>query len=131
MLYLESGATPIRFIVASRRMNYLQTIMKREEEELTKRILKAQIEEPTPGDFIKLVEDDFKMIDVQFDLSFIENSSVDHYKNFIKGKLKLAALKYLQNIQQKHSKVMDIKFDELKTQPYLSSLLFNNEVTTL
>ena len=35
-LYLESGAIPIRFIVSSRRINYLQTIVKREEEELTK-----------------------------------------------------------------------------------------------
>ena len=131
MLYLESGATPIRFIIASRRMNYFQTIIKRDEEELTKRILKAQIAEPTPGDFIKLAEDDFKLIDVPFDISFIENSSVDYYKNFIKGKLKTAALKYLQNIQQKHTKVMDIKFDELKPQPYLTSPLFNNEETTL
>ena len=33
-LYLESGAVPIRFILSSRRVNYLQTILKREDEEL-------------------------------------------------------------------------------------------------
>ena len=43
MLYLESGATPIKFVLASRRINFLHTILKREDEELTKRILKAQI----------------------------------------------------------------------------------------
>ena len=40
-MYLETGAISIRFIVASRRMNYLQTIMKREEEELTRRVNNA------------------------------------------------------------------------------------------
>ena len=52
MLYLESGATPIRFVLASRRLSYLQIIMKRDDEELPKRVLKAQIESPLPGDFI-------------------------------------------------------------------------------
>ena len=32
-LYLESGALPIKFIIASRRMNYCQTILKRDDEE--------------------------------------------------------------------------------------------------
>ena len=55
MLYLESGATPIRFVLASRRLNFLQIILKRDDEELTKRVLKAQLNRPSPGDFIKLV----------------------------------------------------------------------------
>ena len=37
-LYLEAGANPIRFIISTRRMTYLQTILKRSDEELTKRI---------------------------------------------------------------------------------------------
>ena len=45
-IYLETGALPIRFIIASRRMMYLQTILKRPDNELIKRIFKAQAEEP-------------------------------------------------------------------------------------
>ena len=33
-LYLEAGAVPIRFIISSRRLLYLQTIPKRPEDEL-------------------------------------------------------------------------------------------------
>ena len=40
-LYLEAGALPIRFLISSRRMIYFQTILKRDENELTKKILKA------------------------------------------------------------------------------------------
>ena len=45
-LCLESGAIPMRFIVSSRRLNFLQTILKREEEELTRRVFMAQMEDP-------------------------------------------------------------------------------------
>ena len=34
-LYSESVAIPIKFIMPSRRMNYLETIVKRDDEELT------------------------------------------------------------------------------------------------
>ena len=131
MLYLESGATPIRFVLANRRLNYLQTILKREDEELTKRVLKAQIESPLPGDFIKLVQEDGNKLGVPLDLSFIENSSKNFYKSFIKTKVKAAALKYLKTLQQPHTKVNHIKYDELSTQKYLTSPLFSDSETKL
>ena len=41
-LYLEAGAVPIRFIISCRRLLYLQTILKRPEEELIHRVYNAQ-----------------------------------------------------------------------------------------
>ena len=72
MLYLESGAIPIRFILSSRRINYLQTILKREDEELIKRVLKAQMDDAHDGDFIKLIEKDFQDLGVSLDFPFVE-----------------------------------------------------------
>ena len=131
MLYLESGATPIRFVLASRRLSYLQTIIKRDDEELTKRVLKAQIESPLPSDFIKLVEEDSNRLGVPLDMSFVENSTVNFYKGFIKTKVKAAALKYLKTLQQPHTKVNHINYDELSTQKYLTSPLFSNSETEM
>ena len=54
MLYLESGARTIRFVLASRRL---------------------------PGDFIKLVEEDSNRLGVPLDMSFVENSTVNFYKS--------------------------------------------------
>ena len=54
-LFLETAATPISFIVASRRMIYLQNILQRDENELLKRVYNAQCENPTNEDFIELV----------------------------------------------------------------------------
>ena len=62
-LYLETGSIPIRFIIASRRLMYHQTILQRTENELTKRIYTAQLNDPTPGDFVELLSEDFRLID--------------------------------------------------------------------
>ena len=61
-LYLETGAIPLSFIISSRRLNYLQTIVTRENEELTKIVYLARKSNPSPGDFVKLIEQDFESI---------------------------------------------------------------------
>ena len=50
------------FIISIRRMIYfLKTLSMRNEEDLTKRILEMN-KNPTPGDFVELVENDFMKI---------------------------------------------------------------------
>jgi hypothetical protein len=63
-LYLESGFIPIRHILSSRCINYLQTILKRDPEELVRRIYEAQVLKPCDGDFADLVKKDLQSIGV-------------------------------------------------------------------
>ena len=42
-LYLETGAIPIRYVIGSRRICFLQTILQRKDGELTKRVLKEEL----------------------------------------------------------------------------------------
>ena len=65
--YLEAGAVPIRFLISSRRMVYLKTILNRNYEELTKRIYNQQKLDPTSGDFYLLVKEDFNSINEGLD----------------------------------------------------------------
>ena len=54
------------------------------------------------------------------------------YKELVKTKVLAAAFKYLSNIQQTHSKVKYIQYQNLEIQPYLSSPLFSRkEISTL
>ena len=130
-LYMESGAIPMRFIVASRRLNFLQTILKRDEEELTRRVFMAQLEDPLEGDFVELVKEDFREIDIPFDITFVESSGVEDYRRAIKNGIRKAALVHLKNKQKTHTKVKDIVYDKLEPQPYLRSPLFTNEENSL
>ena len=131
-LYLEAGAVPIRFLISSRRITYLQTILQRNDSELTKRVYNEQKRNPTPGDFSELVKKDFELIEEQMDESSIIGSSAEVFKTNIKKKIKMAAFKFLRNKQQTHSKVRDVQFSKLESQKYLVSPLFSNEeVNTL
>ena len=66
-LYLECGQVPIRYIMAVRRILYLQTILHRDQNELIKKVYLAQKEDPIEGDFCQLVQKDFQLIDCQLE----------------------------------------------------------------
>ena len=66
-LFLELGEIPIKFIWASRRLMYLQTILKRESHEITRRVFEAQKSNPVKGDFVELIEEDAKLIEYIID----------------------------------------------------------------
>ena len=119
MLYLESGAIPIRFVLASRRVNYYVNIMKRNDSELTKRIVKEQVQNPLEGDFFSLVKKDCQSLDIP--LQRLDTESQKSLKKFVKQQVMKAATVYLKEKQQKHSKVRNIEYNEVKTQEYLKS----------
>ena len=131
-LFLETGAIPVRFMISSRRLNYLQTILKREDDELTKRIYRAQVNDPSPGDFIELIKNDFRMIGVEFDERKVKAMTKEDYKHCIKKKIQIAAFEYLRKLQETHSKIRNIAYSKLEIQNYMKSPIFSDEeVNTL
>ena len=70
-LYLEAGAITIRFIISSRRLMFLQTILKRSNDELTRRFYMAQKDDPVKGDFVNLVKSDLEMFEGSIDEEYI------------------------------------------------------------
>ena len=71
--YLETGATPLMNIISSRRIMFLHNILRRNKEELVKRVYEAQKQIPTKGDFIELVKADLLKIGEAFDEDLIKN----------------------------------------------------------
>ena len=130
-LYLETGAVPIRFLISSRRKIYLQNILKRDDDELVKKIYKAESINPTPGDLVELLKGDFEIIAEAFDEKSIVKTSIKSYKEFIKSRIRAAALKHLNQIKQTHSKVKEFPYEKLETQSYLISPLFSNNSVNL
>ena len=130
-LYLETSALPLKYIIGSRRIMFLQNILKRRDEELVKRVYEAQKDKPTTGDFIELVKKDLEMIGQDFDEEFILSKTTSQFKSHIKKKTREAALKELKLVQLTHTKVSDIKYDKFQTQPYLKSNKFTNDMSRL
>ena len=87
-LFLKTGAIPIPQILSNRRLNYRYEILKRDDSELVKRVFKAQHENPSKGDFVKLIEEDFKFIGENFKVENICKMTKQQFKNHIKDKIK-------------------------------------------
>ena len=125
-LHLETATIPIKYIIASRRLNYLHNILKRKNNEVLKKVYMAQKQNPLEGDFVKLVENDFNLINENFDENLIRSMSKSKMKKFIKLKIKEAAFKYLTDEKNKKSKVKHIIYKKFKLQKYFSSNSFSN-----
>lgn len=130
-LYLETGCIQLNNMVSMGRIMYLHHILNRNDSELIKRVFSAQRESPTPGDFVELVKSDLQSIGEIFDENAILGRSKIQYKNFIKEKVRMAAFNDMKNLQKKHLKVMNIQYDCLKTQKYMTDSMFSNDMVKL
>ena len=121
MLYLETSAIPINFILASRRINFLHNILSRPSHELTKRILEAQRRSPVKGDWYHLVQSDLNMVGLNFTDGEICSKSKSQFKNIVKLSIKSAAFSALKKLQSSHTKIRNIRYSKFEIQPYLQS----------
>ena len=84
-----------------------------------KRMLEEQIKNPKNGDWIKLVNEDKKDLEINETNEEIKEMSLNRYKALISKQTENAALKYLKS--EIKSKGQEITYTELKIQDYLTS----------
>ena len=120
-LYLDLGCLPIRFIIKARRIMFLHTILKQDEKSLVHRFFKAQLENPSKGDWSLQVAKDLGEIDLALSLDEIKDLSVESFRTKVRKAVNVAAFKWLLNEKKDKSKVMDIEYQSLKIQEYLVS----------
>jgi hypothetical protein len=130
-LYLELGALPIKWILAQRRINFLKQILSRNDSELIKKVLVAQKNSPTNGDFVKLVEKDLKSLNMTYEQVTSAQTSKMQLKKMLKLNATDAAFKSLRTKLEKHTKVKDIKYERLEMQQYLKSGQLTTEETNI
>ena len=106
MLFLETGELPLKYVIIVRRLMYYQEIIKRHENELIKRVYTAMKKDPIKGDWINLVVDDFKFLDMTLeDEEEIENLSKNEFRSFVIKQIRYAAFKDLEEVKDSHEKV--------------------------
>ena len=122
-LYLETKSVPVRFIVASRRILYLHTILQRNPSEMLPRIYQAQKSNPSPGDFVNLVQKDLEILGLSISESEMKQTTKSRLKKIIKEKVENAAFEHLKSLQQSHSKMKNLKYEKFEMSQYLCSNL--------
>ena len=131
-LYMETAQLPLRFILACRRILFLQTILHRGPEELIRKVYEAQKMNPTIGDFCLLVKEDCILIKLQ--ITEEEMTAMTRYelKVEVKKVAKEAAIDYLKEIKETKTKMDRIEYTGLfDLQPYMQSSLFDEKMVSL
>ena len=90
-LYLELGATPIKFLLMIRRINYLHHILMQEEGSMLYEVLMAQIEAPVKGDWVHLVRQDIQNLNLNMTFEDIATFSKQQLKAILKEAVKREA----------------------------------------
>ena len=121
-LYLELGLIPIRYIIKSRRLNFLQYILKQNKEETISKVFWAQKKNPVKNDWWLQVEQDLKEFELDhFTLDQIANMSKTLFKKFVKESCKKKAMEFLLKEKESLSKLENLNYTSLSMQKYLQS----------
>ena len=119
MLYLELGLTPIRYIIKSRRLNFLHYILQQDQESLLYRCFSAQKENPVKNDWTETVKSDLELLEFEEGIDGVKAMTKDQFKKAVKKAVTRKALLYLNEKKSKHSKVLHIQHENLELQDYL------------
>ena len=126
-LFLETSSIPVHYVVSSRRLMYLHSILQRSPDELVRKVFEAQRADPSPGDFCKLVDEDKDEIGLDISDAEIKTMSKAKFKKIVKAKIRQSAFLYLESLKQQHSKMDGISYTKFERAEYLTSPLLNSE----
>jgi hypothetical protein len=125
-LYLEFGIPPFRFQLMTRRILYFHGIMKRDNDELTRKVVTSQMERNTKGDFYSQVVENMEQLDMQMEeIMLISKTSL---KDLLAKKVLAAAFSYLIDLAQSHSKVNEKSYENLCIAQYLNDSRFTPDL---
>ena len=126
-LYLETGCVPIRFILKSRRLNFLYYILSDKEDSLLSNVFRAQVDYPVKGDWVNTIKKDLEELEMNLSYEEIKRNTKEQFKRIVKEHVNEKAFKYLKNLQQTHSKAKPIQYEKFSLQNYLRA---DNKLTT-
>ena len=118
-LYLELGLIPIGTIIRARRLNYLHYLMSQPKQSMLYKVFKTQWDYPVKGDWVLEVREDMLEFGLSMSLEEIQKISKSKFKQLVKIKATEFALENLLDEKEKHSKMKDLIYSELKMQSYL------------
>ena len=85
-IYLEMAALPFPYVLYVRRMIYLSTIIRRHNDEITKKVYLCQKSNPLPGDWCQLLSNEFEKMYIHMTDKHISKMPEGEYKKLIKTK---------------------------------------------
>ena len=126
--YLELGIYPVRYEIMKRKILFLHYILQQEKTSMVYKVFKATCENPLKNDFVQTCESYLKQLDINMTFEELGKLSTWSCKKLVKVKTCEAGFRYLINLKNKQSKIMNIQYSDLNIQEYLLEGNKNNEL---
>jgi hypothetical protein len=123
-IYADCGKLNLKELIQIRRLMYLWHVLSRDEDELICRIYTAQSNCNNTGDWVRLVQSDKAELGITLTDKEIQGVSKNVFKKFVKKKVTIAHLKYLNGLKEKLSKAKHLNCRELKQAEYIQNSTF-------
>jgi hypothetical protein len=130
-LHMESGTWKLRHILTLNRMMYHHHILTTDKNETIMKMYLKQKSDQTKDDWYQLLQKDFKFVGLSMNDEEIKSMSQFQYKKKIKLLIQKAVFEYFVTEKQKHSKLDDIGYTDLRIQPYLKDPSFSKDERAL
>ena len=108
--YIESSSIPIQFLLISRRMYFLWTILQKEENELVKKVYDAQKLFYVKNDWAEQVRLDLIACDINETDEEISMMKKCSFKKLVDERIQLLSARYLLSLKDSHSKSVNLKY---------------------
>ena len=118
-LYLETGCTPIRYIIICRRLMFLQYILKEDTDSLISQFFYSQDSNPVKNYWALTCREDLNNLDIKLSFQEIRCLSKNKFKNIVKKAISEKTFEYLKVEKVKLSKIQHIVYDKFGIQEYL------------
>ena len=100
---------------------YLHYLATQKENEMIHTVFISQWKHPVKDDLTEEVKVKLKELDIRLSLDEIKAKYVNSFKRLVKIKAKEFTLNYLLEMKEKHSKMENLSYTELKLQQYLKN----------
>lgn len=124
ILHLELGTIPIRFVIKSRRLMFLQYILKQDKDSLLHKFFSTQSNYPQRGDWVLQIIQDLNEVNLNLTFSEISEMSKYAFKSLVNKAIKQLAFNWLLSEKNRPRsstlpKGSELNYNQLRLQDYL------------
>ena len=119
MFFLELGCVPIRQIITEKRISFLHYILNQDSKSYIYNFFQSQLVSRTKRDWITTVMNYLEKLEIHFSFEEIRKMKKDHFMKLIKDRIKSKTFQEMEKVKGSHSKVKNLKHEDLLMQKYL------------
>ena len=118
MFYLELGCLPFRYLIQKRRLLFLHYLLNEDSDSMVNKFLMVQCKSENPKDWTSTVMKDMKDLNIKMTFDKIKVMKKSRLVHLLNTGIAEKALKDLNEVKRKHSKVLHLKHDYMKMKKY-------------